>query len=129
MNLFFLIAENSNGAGSFLRAMLHLVPEDRLEVFDGLPAFSERLRRPRDPSFAVLVIGPSHDDLKQLASLKKNLKHGKILLVLNDDRRETIALAHKVMPTFISDLESGPPRVVSVLGQLVRDSGAPGGPI
>lgn len=126
MNLFFLIAENSNGAGSFLRALLHLVPEDRLEVFDGLPEFSERLRRPRDPSFAVLVIGPSHDDLKQLASLKKNLKHGKILLVLNDDSRETIHLAHKVMPTFISDLESGPSRIVSVLGQLVRDSGASG---
>lgn len=129
MNLFFLIAENSNGAGSFLRAMLHLVPDDRLEVFDGLSELSERLRRPRDPSFAVLVIGPSHDDLKQLASLKKNLKHGKILLVLNDDSRETIALAHRVMPTFISDLESGPSRVVSVLGQLVRDSGAPGGAI
>jgi hypothetical protein len=128
MNLFFLIAEDSDGAGPFLRSVLHLVPEDKLEVFDGFSEFSERLRRPRDLSSAVLVVGPSPDDLKKLVSLKNNLKDVKILLVMAESTPETIALAHRVMPTYISDIENGPTGVVSVLNRVLRDPGAAGSP-
>ena len=128
MNLFFLIADDSDGAGPFLRAVLHLVPEDKLEVFDGFAEFSERLRRPRDASSVVLVMGPSQDDLKKLVTVRRDLKDVKILLALADSSPETIALAHRVMPTYISDIENGPTGVVSVLNQVLQSPRPPGSP-
>ena len=124
MNLFFLIAEPGETGGRFLEAVTPLVPEDKLEVLSGVSALAERLRKPRDPYIAVIVLGPSHEDLKTLASLRDHLKEAKILLVLRDQGQETVALAHLVKPTYITDLDNGTSGVASVLKRLFRDVGA-----
>jgi len=124
MNLFFLIAEPGGTGGRFLEDVTPLVPEDKLEVLSGVSALAERLRKPRDPYFAVLVLGPSHEDLKTLASLRDHLKEAKILLVLHDQGQETVALAHLVKPTYITDLDNGTSGGASVLKRLFRDVGA-----
>jgi hypothetical protein len=124
MNLFFLIGENEGPAGRLLDAVTSLVPKDKLEVFLGLASLSERLRRPRDGSCALLVLGPSHRELMKIIGLREFLKEAKILLVLADQDESTISLAHKVMPTYISDFDGDTTGVVSVLKQLVRDSAA-----
>ena len=124
MNLFILLAENNGPDRRFLDDAVALVPKDKLEVFDGFAAFAERLRKPRDPCCAVLVLGPSHDDLTGMVSLRGFLKDAKILLVLADQSEETIALAHKILPTYISDLENSTSGIVSVLKQMTRDARA-----
>jgi len=124
MNLF--VVGRSDQAGPerrFLEDVTPVVPRDKLEVLPGPSALAERLRRPRDPSCVVLVLGPSHEDLRKIVSLREFLKDARIVLVLGDQSEETISLAHRVMPTYISDLGSGTTGVVSVLRQIVRDSG------
>lgn len=123
MNLFFLIAEPGGAGGRFLEDLTPLVPEDKLEVLSGVSALAERLRKPRDPCCVVLVLGPSHEDLKTLASLRDHLKEAKILLVLRDQGPETIALAHLIKPTYITDLDNGTSGLASVLKRLFQDSG------
>ncbi len=124
MNLFFLIAERAGPGGRFLEDVTPLVAEDKFEVFKGLPELADRLRKPRDASLVVLVLGPSHEDLKRIFGLREYLQDARILLVLEDLNPETIALAHRVKPTFISDLESGTTGVLSVLRQLLGGAGA-----
>jgi len=127
MNLFFLIGDKGSQGGRFLDEVTPLVPKDSLEVFSGFAGLAERLRKPRDISSALLVLGPSHEDLKRVISLRDYLKDARILLVLGDQSEDTISLAHKILPTYISYLDGGTSGVVSVLKQLIGDVGAHGG--
>ncbi|MGZ5495229.1 MAG: hypothetical protein ACXWFO_00620 [Candidatus Aminicenantales bacterium] len=122
MNLFVLIAENGGTSGRFLEDVTPLVPQDKIEVLNGSLALAERLRKPRDPFCAVLVLGPSHEDLRRIISLRDFLKDARMLLVLGDESEETISLAHRVLPTYISDLDESTSGVVSVLKQLMKDA-------
>lgn len=122
MNLFVLIAEEGGTGGQFLDDVARIVPKDKLEILRGFPALAERLRKPHDPSWAVLVLGPSHEDLRRLISLRDFLKDARVLLALGDESPETISLAHRILPTYISELEDGTSGVVSVLKQLIGDA-------
>ncbi len=70
----------------------------------------------------MLVLGPSHEDLRRIISLRDFLKDARVLLVLGDESEETISLAHRVLPTYISDLDESTSGVVSVLKQLMKDA-------
>jgi hypothetical protein len=122
MNLFFLIGDKGDRGGRFLEDVIPLIPKDRLEVFLGFTGFAERLRKPRDPFGALVLLGPSHEDLRRVISLRDFLKDTKVLLVLGDQNEETISLAHKILPTYISYLDNGTSGVVSVLKQLMKDA-------
>ena len=122
MNLFFLIGDKGGRGGRFLEDVTPLVPKDRFEVFLGFTGFAERLRKPRDPYSALLLLGPSHEDLKRVVSLRDFLKDTRVLLVLGDQSEETISLAHKILPTYISYLDNDTSGVVSVLKQLMKDT-------
>lgn len=124
MNLFVLIAEKGGTGGQFVADVTTLVPRDKLEILRGYPALAERLKRPRDPFLSVLVLGPSHEDLRRIVSLREYLKDARVLLVLGDESEETIALAHRLRPTYISDLDDGSSGVVSVLRRLMMDARA-----
>jgi len=122
MNLFFLIGDKGGRGGRFLEDVIPLFPQDRLEVFVGLAGFAERIRKPRDPFGALVLLGPSHEDLRRVISLRDFLKDTRVLLVLGDQHEETISLAHKMLPTYISYLDNGTSGVVSVLRQLMKDA-------
>lgn len=122
MNLFVLIAENGGTSGRFLEDVTPLVPQDKIEVLNGSSALAERLKKPRDHFCTVLVLGPSHEDLRRIISLRDFLKDARVLLVLGDESEETISLAHRVMPTYISGLDESTSGVVSVLKQLMKDA-------
>jgi len=124
MNLFFLIAGAQGPVERFLADVTPLVPEDKLEVYRGLAGLEERLRRPRDACCAAIVFGPSHEDLEKIVGLRGFFQDAKILLVLGDQSPETIALAHKLKPTYISEFDDGTSGVVSVLKHLVRAASA-----
>jgi len=121
MNLFVIVTGHNGGGEPYLRDIAQLVPPDHLEVFHDVPSFAERLRKPKDPLTTLLLLRPSHEDLKNLVALLDLLKDARILLVLDDQSDETIALAHKVRPTYISYVDNGTGGVIAVLKQLLRD--------
>jgi hypothetical protein len=123
MNLFFLMPGPDGGAERFLRDASPFVPQNALEVFRDVGGFAERLRRPKDPSSVVVVLGPSPEDLKRIAVLRDYLKDSRILLVLRDQSEETISLAHRVLPTYITYLDNSTAGIVSVLRQVMKDTG------
>jgi hypothetical protein len=71
----------------------------------------------------VLAVGPSDGDMRRLVSLREYLKDARILLVLDDQSEEKIALVHKTLPTYISYLDNGTAGIVTVLKQVMKGSG------
>ncbi len=121
MNLFLIVTGNNGVGEPYLRDIAPLVSPDRLDVFHDLASFAERLRKPKDPLTILLILRPSHEDLKKVVSLRDLVKDARVLLVLDDQSEETISLAHKVRPTYISYADNGTSGVVAVLKQLLRD--------
>jgi hypothetical protein len=123
MNLFCLVTAKGGEGERFLQAATPLFAQDKVEVFRDVETFAERLRKPRDPSCAVLAVGPSHGDMRRIVSLREFLKDARILLVLDDQNEETISLVHKTLPTYISYLDNGTAGIVTVLKQVMKGSG------
>jgi hypothetical protein len=119
----------SEKGSQLLSEVAPLVSPGSLEVFRDLSSFARRLRRPKDSFSAALIFEPTDEDLRGITSLRDVLKDTRTLLVLPDQKEETIVLAHRVLPAYIGYVDSGISDVVSVLRQLVQTfgNGAAGG--
>jgi hypothetical protein len=106
MNLFLYARALHEGGEQILSAVAPLISQGSIEVFQQLPGFVERLRRPKDPLSLAILLGPSKDDLRMIVASRDFLKETKTLLVLPDQDEETLFLAYRVFPTFITYVDS-----------------------
>jgi hypothetical protein len=120
MNLFFFIARPGGHEERLLGAVAPVVSRGSLEIFRSFRGFDERVRRPKDAFSAAVVLNPTKEDLRRLVSIRGFFKETKVLLVLPDQEAETIALAHKVFPTYIAYLDADVTELVSVLRRLAE---------
>ncbi|HYA48436.1 MAG TPA: hypothetical protein VEG35_01950 [Burkholderiales bacterium] len=123
MNVLFYMRTPGIREDDLLRAVAPFVSRGSLEVFADLESFAGRVRRPKDLPSVALIWNPTKDDLRALASLRVLLGGGRILLVLPDQEEETIALAHRVRPAYITYVDEGISGVVSVLTRLAGNAG------
>lgn len=118
LDVLFLMTRPSDEGWALLGAIGPPAANGRLEVFSTLADFEARLRGPKGPRSLVIVWNPTAGDLAALAGLSDRLAGLRILLVLPDDRTETVALAHKLRPAYISYAGDGIAEIVAVLGRL-----------
>jgi hypothetical protein len=126
MNLFFLMPRPSGRGDDLLNAVAPFAAGGRLEVFYDLDGFAARMRRPKGfPSVAV-IWDPNRGDLRRIGAMKDHLAGVRTVLVLNDQNKETISLAHRLRPAYIAYIDDAIPEIVSVLERLAgsRDEGA-----
>jgi hypothetical protein len=123
MNLFFFVAKPGGHEERLLAAVAPLVSRGSLEVFRSFRGLDERVRRPKDAFSAAVVFNPTGEDLRKIAAVHDFLKGTKLFLVLPDQEEETIALAHKVFPTYITYLDADVTELVSVLRRLSEAQG------
>jgi hypothetical protein len=125
MNLFFFLRDSNCREHELASAAASAFPPGSLEVFSDIESFAGRMRKPKDALSVAVFWNPTREDLRRIASLRDFLKGVRILLVLSDQDEETIALAHRTLPTYITNVEEGLAEVVSVLKKLTRSAGAP----
>ena len=118
MNVLSYIRTAGRPEDDLLRAVAPLAAGGSLEVFADFPSFAARVRRPKEASSVALVYNPNAPDLRALAGLRELLRDVRVVLVLADQEEETIALAHRVRPTYIAYVDDGISGVVSVLKRL-----------
>jgi len=128
MNVLFYNAGPDGGAEELLHSLTLLLPGDSLKAVSDLGSFSERIRKPREPDSIAIIWNPSHADLRALGAMKDILKGGRTLLALADQEKETIALAHALLPAFITYIDGDSSEVLSVLRKLAGTDGAGKGP-
>lgn len=120
MNLLFYLPRPTGRRNEILGALAPFVSDGRLEVFPDLKSFASRLRRPKDPLSVSLIWNPTMADLREIAGMRDLLAGIRTLLVLPDQEKETIALAHMIHPSYITYAEEGLPEIVCVLGRLAE---------
>jgi hypothetical protein len=106
-------------------AVRKAIPGDRIELFDGLEGFRERLRTPLEPdSIAVLSIS-NREELRQMKGIRGLLPEIYVVLVLPDRRKRTIELAHLLLPRFLSQKSDDFADLGRVLDKMYRTSLGP----
>ena len=120
MNLFIYMSTPGDKGDELLKAVAPYVPRGSLEVFSDLRSFALRVRRPKDSFSIALIWNPTKEELREIALLRDFLTGVRTLLVLPGQETETIALAHKIFPNYITYIDEGVSEVVSVLDWLTR---------
>jgi hypothetical protein len=120
MNLFYYAPRPGEKGDELLRSARSLVRPGSLEVFEKLDKFGERMRRLKDPLSVAMIIKPSRKDLQFLAEMRDFMRETRVLLVLSNQKRETISLALRVFPTFVAYSGEDLPGLLSVLRQLTK---------
>jgi len=126
MNLYFLMPRPSSRGDELLNAAAPFVSGGRVEVLFDLKGFETRMRRPKDRPSVAIIWDPTGADLREIGSWKDLLAGVRTLLVLHDQHKGTIALAHKLLPAYIAYIDDAISDIVSVLGRLseTREEGA-----
>jgi hypothetical protein len=96
-----------------------LPPGTNVEVFDTRAAFLRQLRQPKDDSLIVLLFDPSHEDLEGVKNVREILVNVPLLLVLSEQDPLTMALAHRLLPSYITYVDSDPSQLLSVISKLL----------
>lgn len=123
MNLFVYLPSPGDRGDELLSAISPFFSQGSLEVFSDLRSFAARIRQPKDTFSIALIWDPTTEDLREIGSMRDFLTGVRTLLVLPDQEMETITLAHKIFPTYITYIDEGLSEVVSVLEWLTRAGG------
>jgi hypothetical protein len=122
MNLFVYLPAFSERSQTFLAGARFLPSRISLEVFDTRTGFLHRLRQPKDDSAIALLFEPTHEDLDNMRTALPFLVKVPLLLVLVDQDVVTMALAHRLLPSYITYVDSDVSQLFSVIRKLAPAS-------
>jgi hypothetical protein len=104
-----------------------VLPEDSMRVCSTINNLYESLKAPRqDLRIAVLVLA-NRRDLQRLRSVRPMFHDIRILLVLPDTEEETIAMAHRFQPRYLTFVDKNIPALATVVERMRESTLRKGG--
>jgi len=90
------------------------------EVYHTIKKLSQRLTRPVDYRYVVLLIAADRADLLNILSLQKLLCDIRLVIILPDREDESIRLGYKLKPNFLTYVNGDVSEVHGVLRKLLE---------
>ena len=115
-----LYASDRCRSGKRLQKVIEaLVSKKDREIYRTIDDLTSRLRQPmHDPPIAVLLAA-SRENLSDILSLRDMLCDVRIMLVLPDRERDTIAKGHTLRPRFVTHADSNFVEMAAVLRKVL----------
>jgi hypothetical protein len=122
VDLVLYYSEEAERRGRKLQEVLNNdLPDMRLEVFTDFEELVTGLQRPEvDPAAVVLVIG-NRTELDDFLELRPILQNTRVVLVLPDQAKETLALAGQLNPYYIKRPGDDLVELASVVDELLEE--------
>ncbi len=106
----------NKGIGEQLRTMIEeFIPKNNMEIYRTIEHLSQRLRQPANDLPLVVLVAVSNGDLLDFLSIRDLLRDVRIILILPDRDKDTIAKGHTLRPRFMSYTDSDFADIVAVL--------------
>jgi len=114
---------SGNESGDRLKQTLdEVMPGGRVEAFRHVNGLIQRLRMP-SPDLELLIFMPANrHELFAASALLAEMRDLKVVLVLPDREDETIAIAHRLRPRFLTYANGDYTEVREVLRKMLKDS-------
>jgi len=120
MKLIFYAKGKTAAGDRLLQKIEDQVSADIVEAYRNLDDFQQGLlRQRREPNLDILMVANTAE-LKQIIALGKLLADARILLILPDRRKETVATGHRLRPSYIGYADSDFEDVVAVIKQILK---------
>lgn len=94
------------------------IPEENLEVCHTIDRLSQRFRQPYFDLGVAVLVATNHEELMDIFSIRDLLKDLQIILVIPDQKQETVALAHQLRPRLLSYMNGDLSMVPKVLTRM-----------
>ena len=96
------------------------VPEGTIEVYRTINDLSRRLRLPKDDPTIVVVLPARREDILDLLAIRHLFRNVRIVLVVPDIEDETIALAHRLRPRYLSYIDGNFMGLSTVVNKMFK---------
>jgi len=120
MSLFVCLPTVSEKGNRLLESLRGLPAGVSVEAFETREGLIRRLRQPKDDSSIAILFDPKREDLEEMDRASQFFANVPLLLVLADQDAETIALALRLLPTFITYIDSDLSQLLSVVSKLLQ---------
>ncbi len=118
-----LYADRIDNAGERLENIIHTqVPQIQVKTCNSIDLFTELLRQPLNNISVVILLITSRDELVQFNLIQTFFDNIRVILILPDRQKDTLALGLKLKTSFISYVDSDLQGIASVLEQIHRKS-------
>jgi len=104
-----------------IRAKLRrLVPEEKLEIYRSIEELVHGLYRLNSYNTILLLQAKDREELSRIVSLRDLLQGLRVILLIPDREGDTISLAHRLRPRFLSNSEKDFSDTFSVLQKMME---------
>ena len=98
------------------------LPQGEIEVFRSLDDLSQKLKQPAQAESVAVLAPGSREDLLQILSRHYLLRDLRIVLIAPDHDVETVAIAHKLRPRYLTYLNGDFGDLAAVLLKMISGS-------
>jgi hypothetical protein len=117
-------ASNGGQEEKLLQVLKTVVSESDIKLYQTIEALSSGLRQSRNDANIAVLVASTKEDLGHLLSIRDYLWDMKIILIVSDSDRDTLAKSHILRPRFLSVCTSDFVDVAAVLSLMIRNMGA-----
>jgi hypothetical protein len=120
MQLLFYASKNDESENRLDAAIRSVAQGEAVERFVTLEDFRERLRSIVEPNSIMVLAAVDREELSKLQAFREMLTEIYIILVLPDREDDTIKLAHRLKPRFLSQTEDDFSDLSRIVAQMIR---------
>lgn len=118
MNLIIYTSGLEDASERLMEMITTLAVEDTAEYFDSIDNLADRLNRPKSSHTVVIAHVATAKELTRLLLIYDFLQNIKLILILPDSKKSTVAKGHKLHPRFLSYADSDFSDICAVLNKM-----------
>lgn len=121
MNVFFYAPMKSSVSKRLQQKIEAVVPIEEMEIYTRIDTFSKRLCKPLldDRSVAVLL-AVTKEELKEILSIQDLITDLRVIVVLPDRKKETIAKGYLLRPRYLAYADGNFSDVAAILKKMLE---------
>jgi len=120
MKIIFYSSSREGAEKEICEMLKKLAPEKTIEMYRSIEELIQCLKRLLDHETIVILRARDREELLHIVSLSDLLQGLRIILLIPNRDRETISIAHRLRPRFLSNGESDFSDTMGVLQKMVQ---------
>jgi len=120
MKIIFYSSSMEGAEKEICEMLKKLAPEETIEMYRSIEELIQCLKRLLDHETIVILRARDREELLHIVSLNDLLQGLRIILLIPNRDRETISIAHRLRPRFLSNGESDFSDTMGVLQKMVQ---------
>lgn len=120
MNVIVYAAAGQSACLKLHEAIEQQVSEERIEICQTVKELARYFRRPLPDQVVFILLIANKEELIEIMQLRDALRERRVIIALPDDHSHTIALAHKLLPRFLTGPGGDFRDVGIVLGNMIK---------